>query len=32
MVLSFNQAYLDKGFSEIDLRSRGLEQLSVTTN
>ena len=30
MILSFNQTYLDKGFSEIDLRSRKVVQLSVT--
>ena len=32
MILSFNQNYLDKGFSEIDLTSRELEQLSVPRN
>ena len=32
MILSFNQTYLDKGFSETDLTSRELEQLNVTTN
>ena len=31
-ILLFNQTYLDKWFSEIDLTSRELEQLSVTTN
>ena len=28
----FNQTYLDKGFSEIDLTNMELEQLSVATN
>ena len=31
-ILSFYQTYLDKGFHEIDLASKKLEQLSVTTN
>ena len=29
-ILLFNQTYLDKWFSEIDLTSRELEKLSVT--
>ena len=31
-IFSFNQTYLDKGFGEADLRSRELEQLSLSTN
>ena len=31
-ILSFNKTYLDRGFNEIDLKSREIEQLSVTTN
>ena len=31
MILPFIETYLDKEFGEIDLTSRELEQLSVTT-
>ena len=32
MIVSFNQTFLDKEFRKIDLRSKKLEELGVTTN